>query len=208
MVILEVRSIETCPEALLLFLFFILACCTYTYSLSHRPLHPKGLSRPAALKYHTYEFCRPKQNSLFFFFLTLCYSTCAILFHSTLSENLNPLYYTYHLPTFLIPHSSLHLQRNQSSSLFPSPNPSPFFPFSPPGWPFQGGRGKLKTELKRERENSQVPLSTLPTLPLTLQTRALHVGPPLVRNRHSSEGSAMPQDKMAARANRKRKSIQ
>ena len=115
--------------------------------------------------------------------------------------------------SFLIPHSSFliplsTLQRNQSSSLFPSPNPSPFFPFSPPGWPFPGGRGKLKTELKRERENSQVPLSTLPTLPLTLQTRALHVGPPLVRNRHSSEGSAMPQDKMAARANRKRKSIQ
>ena len=146
-----------------------------------------------------------QNRTLYFFFLPLCYSTCAILFYSTLSENLNPLYYTYHLPTFLIPHSSLHLQRNQSSSLFPSPNPSPFFPFSPPGWPFQGGRGKLKTELKRERENSQVPLSTLPTLPLTLQTRALHVGPPLVRNRHSSEGSAMPQDKMAARANRKRK---
>ena len=35
----------------------------------------------------------------------MCYS---ILFYSTLSENLNPLYYTYHLPTFLIPHSSLH----------------------------------------------------------------------------------------------------
>ena len=154
-----------------------------------------------------------QNRTLYFFFLPLCYSTCAILFYSTLSENLNPLYYTYHLPTFLIPHSSFliplsTLQRNQSSSLFPSPNPSPFFPFSPPGWPFQGGRGKLKTELKRERENSQVPLSTLPTLPLTLQTRALHVGPPLVRNRHSSEGSAMPQDKMAARANRKRKSIQ
>ena len=206
MVILEVRSIETCPEALLLFLFFILACCTYTYSLSHRPLHPKGLSRPAALKYHTYEFCRPKQNSLFFFFpfvivLYMCYS---ILFYSLREPEPSLLY----LPPTYLPHSSLHLQRNQSSSLFPSPNPSPSFPFSTPGWPFQGGRGKLKTELKRERENSQVPLSTLPTLPLTLQTRALHVGPPLVRNRHSSEGSAMPQDKMAARANRKRKSIQ
>ena len=150
-----------------------------------------------------------QNRTLYFFFLPLCYSTCAILFYSTLSENLNPLFtiLTTYLPSsFLVPLSTL--QRNQSSSLFPSPNPSPFFPFSPPGWPFQGGRGKLKTELKRERENSQVPLSTLPTLPLTLQTRALHVGPPLVRNRHSSEGSAMPQDKMAARANRKRKSIQ
>ena len=133
----------------------------------------------------------------------MCYS---ILFYSLREPEPSLLYSppTY-LPrsSFLIPLSTL--QRNQSSSLFPSPNPSPFFPFSPPGWPFQGGRGKLKTELKRERENSQVPLSTLPTLPLTLQTRALHVGPPLVRNRHSSEGSAMPQDKMAARANRKRK---
>ena len=137
----------------------------------------------------------------------MCYS---ILFYSLREPEPPFTILTTYLPhsSFLIPHSSLHLQRNQSSSLFPSPNPSPFFPFSPPGWPFQGGRGKLKTELKRERENSQVPLSTLPTLPLTLQTRALHVGPPLVRNRHSSEGSAMPQDKMAARANRKRKSIQ
>ena len=133
----------------------------------------------------------------------MCYS---ILLYSLREPEPSLLY----LPPTYLPHSSFliplsTLQRNQSSSLFPSPNPSPFFPFSPPGWPFQGGRGKLKTELKRERENSQVPLSTLPTLPLTLQTRALHVGPPLVRNRHSSEGSAMPQDKMAARANRKRK---
>ena len=138
MVILEVRSIEasieTCPEALLLFLFFILACCTYTYSLSHRPLHPKGLSRPAALKYHTYEFCRPKQNSLFFF-LPLCYSTCAILFYSTLSENLNPLYYTYHLPTFLIPHSSfLSPPSRETKALlsFPLQTRLLFFPSLPP----------------------------------------------------------------------------
>ena len=47
----------------------------------------------------------------------------------------------------------------------------------------------------------------LPSSPLPphLLTRALHVGPPLVRNRHSSEGSAMPQDKMAARASKKKK---
>ena len=131
----------------------------------------------------------------------MCYS---ILLYSLREPEPSLLY----LPPTYLPHSSFLSpppRETKGSSLFPSPNPSPFFPFSPPGWPFQGGRGKLKTELKRERENSQVPLSTLPTLPLTLQTRALHVGPPLVRNRHSSEGSAMPQDKMAARANRKRK---
>ena len=145
MVILEVRSIETCPEALLLFLFFILACCTYTYSLSHRPLHPKGLSRPAALKYHTYEFCRPKQNSLFFFFspllLYMCYS---ILFYSTLSENLNPLYYTYHLPTFLIPHSSLHPPEKPKLFSLSLSKPVSFFSLLSPRLAFPGG--KRKTE--------------------------------------------------------------
>lgn len=108
------------------------------------------------------------------------------------------------LPSFLSP-LHLHPPEKPNSSLFLSPNPSPFSLLSPLAGLSRGGRGKLKTELKRERENSQVPLSTLPILPLTLQTRALHVGPPLVRNRHSSEGLAMPQDKMAARANRKRK---
>ena len=124
----------------------------------------------------------------------------SILLYS-LSENPEPLQY-------LPPSSPLLPPEKPNSSLFPLQTHLPIFPpsLSPAG--LSGGeerRGKLETELKRERENSQVPLSTLPTLPLTLQTRALHVGPPLVRNRHSSEGSAMPQDKMAARANRKRK---
>ena len=131
----------------------------------------------------------------------MCYS---ILFYSLREPEPSLLY----LPPTYLPHSSLLSPPPEKPKLFSLSlsKPVSFFSLlSPPGWPFQGGRGKLKTELKRERENSQVPLSTLPTLPLTLQTRALHVGPPLVRNRHSSEGSAMPQDKMAARANRKRK---
>ena len=131
----------------------------------------------------------------------MCYS---ILLYSLREPEPSLLY----LPPTYLPHSSfLSPPSRETKALlsFPLQTRLLFFPSLPPGWPFQGGRGKLKTELKRERENSQVPLSTLPALPLTLQTRALHVGPPLVRNRHSSEGSAMPQDKMAARANRKRK---
>ena len=131
----------------------------------------------------------------------MCYS---ILLYSLREPEPSLLY----LPPTYLPHSSfLSPPSRETKALlsFSLQTRLLFFPSLPPGWPFQGGRGKLKTELKRERENSQVPLSTLPTLPLTLQTRALHVGPPLVRNRHSSEGSAMPQDKMAARANRKRK---
>ena len=144
MVILEVRSIETCPEALLLFLFFILACCTYTYSLSHRPLHPKGLSRPAALKYHTYEFCRPKQNSLFFFFpfvivLYMCYS---ILFFS-LREPEPSLRY---LPPTYLPHSSLLSPPPEKPKLFSLSlsKPVSFFSLLSPRLAFPGG--KRKTE--------------------------------------------------------------
>ena len=131
----------------------------------------------------------------------MCYS---ILLYSLREPEPSLLY----LPPTYLPHSSLLSPPPEKPKLFSLSlsKPVSFFSLLSPRLAFPGGgRGKLKTELKRERENSQVSLSTLPTLPLTLQTRALHVGPPLVRNRHSSEGSAMPQDKMAARANRKRK---
>ena len=82
MVILEVRSIETCPEALLLFLFFYLGLLRLHILSLSQASPSQRLSRPAALKYHTYEFCRPKQNSLFFFFFP--FVIVHVLFYSTL----------------------------------------------------------------------------------------------------------------------------
>ena len=132
MVILEVRSIETCPEALLLFLFFYLGLL-HLHILSRSQASPsQRLSRPA-LKYHTYEFCRPKQNSLFFFFpfvivLYMCYS---ILFYSLREPEPSLLY----LPPTYLPHSSfLSPPSRETKALlsFPLQTRLLFFPSLPP----------------------------------------------------------------------------
>ena len=147
MVILEVRSIETCPEALLLFLFFYLGLL-HLHILSRSQACPsQRLSRPA-LKYHTYEFCRPKQNSLFFFFpfvivLYMCYS---ILFYSLREPEPSLLY----LPPTYLPHSSLLSPPPEKPKLFSLSlsKPVSFFSLLSPRLAFPGGKRKTEDRVE------------------------------------------------------------